>query len=544
MIFGYWFSQLNALAETDFSLQLRPNLWHLDALCVRDKEQFSTKGGAFALSGKGVEVHIFSTGIFEHDFIKTRVTHVYGTTDTVGRGTEIACIVGGHEVGIARECSLFSYSINDDDEFVEAVDAFFNNKSLNSFKPTLIIVDIAKAPTKENRQVEYVNNKVELAIKRLTDLKHIVLVPAGDGYLDHGQFLAPLNAYVVSPARLPLVTTVGAIEYDYTPAPFSNYGQAVNVLAPGCGIVTGNLNNKKSAVSGTRMAVACVAGIVVSFLQKNPKANKKDFDFFIANHFFTTGLTEYLKYYLLYDPVYNPDSLDTYAFFTYGTSYIFNYVFPLIDTYVLAHCPYLKSKIVIESLTLPDILANSQFNLQINAKSLTKYNEEKPLYFTLQENSHDWISFEIGETTGKIFGISKNIVVSTPCVFKVSVDDGLYKITETFVFWVQPNEKELKSLGSKLQTTLDHDVVLNLKNLKQNQILLNLEDAKKLKTSINLLLKRKVFLLQKTTGLFVAKTGTNISGEFVFNVPQGRYQALVIDEKFVYSVVLLNNMRT
>lgn len=543
MIFGYLFSTLR-VPSSSFLLQQRPDLWHLDFLCVREKENFSSKKGAFALSGKGVEVHIFSTGLSEHTFIQSRISYIYGGVDTVGRGTEIACVVGGHEVGIARECSFFSYAITTDAEFVEAVDAFFDYKLSSSIIPTIIIVDVEKAPTYENKQISYLNNEVELAIKRLTDLNYIVLVPAGDGYYRGDQFFAPLNAFVVSPARLTTVVTVGACEFDYSPAVFSNYGSAVNVIAPGCGIVTGTIGNRKAAISGTRMAVACVAGIAVEFLQQNKKAIKKDFDFFIRHNFFTTGLTEYLDYYLLHDPVYNPDEQDNFAEFWYGTSYPYNYRFALTDTYALAHCPYLKSVIAVENIQLPDVLACVSFTLQINAESKTKYNENKPLFFKLVSTPPSWLSLEIGERSGKLFGMSKNVPTTIPCSIEVDISDGLYSLTKTFTFNVLTNPKELKVIGSQIRTVFEDATVLDLQKLKQVELLLDVKHLPQPKIKATLPLQRNVILLQKTTGMFIAKVQTNSVGEFMFYVPDGVYQALVIDEHFVYNVTVLNNLRT
>ncbi len=542
MILGICFLHLSPLL-CGISAQLRPNFWHLDSLCVRDKVNFITKGGAFALSGKGVEVHIFSTGIFEHNFIKSRVTYVYGGTDVIGRGTQLACIVGGQEVGIAKECHFFSYSFSTDSQFVEAVDAFLVYKTTHIKKPTVILIDIDKTPVFENKHIALLNNSIEFAIKKITDLNYIVLVPAGDGYRKDGVLLGSLNAFVNSPARLDSVFTIGAYEHDYSPAPFSNYGKSVDVFAPGCGVVTGTLDNKKIAMNSTSAAMACVAGIAVEFVQQNNNATRKDFNSFIKRHFFNTGLTEYLDYYLAFDPVFTPDDQDLYASFWYASA-PYLYRFPFIDEYLLAHCPYLKSKIIVNNYFLGEVYANSFFILQINAESKTIYDENKPLFYKLIGDIPSWASFEIGELSGKIFGTTKNVVTSTPCVFKVLIDDGTYSISKIFSFTVLTNDRTLFGVGANLKTSFTSDVVLNLTELKYFDILLDVNQLKNQSLKISSPLQRKVILLNKTTGSFVAKTHTDLLGNFLFYTPSGTFQALAIDENSVYNVIVLNNLRT
>ncbi len=544
MIFGYWFSQLASFTETDFLLQLRPTLWHLDALCVRDKNNVERKGGAFALSGKGVNVHIFSTGIFEHHFIQTRVTHVFGGTDIVGRGTEIACVVGGQEVGIAKECEFFSYAFATDEEFISSVDAFLIYQQTHTKKPTLVLIDLDRTPSFQDKNVALIDDPIELAIKKITDLDIIVLVPAGDGYRKDGELLGVLNVNINSPARMKSVFSVGAFDYDYSPAIFSNYGKDVSVIAPGCGIVTGSLNDQKTANSGTHLAMACVAGIAVQFLQKNPEFGRLDFEFFIKNHFFTTGLTIYLDYYLDNDPVYVPDNeTDTFTKFWYN-KLPYYYWFPIIDSYRLAHCPYLRSKLILNNSFLGEVLANTSFSLQIDVESKTPYNEYKPLHFKIIGNTPDWLFLEIGETTGKVFGSSGNVTVSTPCVFYVLIEDGVYAITKMLTFNVLPNFKKLSGFGAKLKALVENDLVLNLEQIKRSEILLNIEESNSATVSVVLPLQRKIYLLDRITGSFVAKTKTSDSGEFIFYTSSGLFQAVAIDESFSYNATVLDYLRT
>jgi hypothetical protein len=547
VIFGFWFSTIPNEVKVDISLQLCPYLWHLDALCQRTYDRTKGKGGSFALSGKGVEVHVFSTGIFEHQALKTRVTQLYGGTDTVGQGTEIACVIGGQELGIARECKFFSYAFTTDEEFLEAVDAFLTYKEIVVLKPTVVFIDMDNTPSAENNDVLVVGNPVELAITKITDLGYIVIVPAGDGYTNQGSFVGSLNAFVNTPSRMENVFAIGAYDYKRCPAPFSNYGKAVDAIAPGCDILTGTIDTvnfsdfKRTSVSSTRVSAACVAGIAVGFLQQNPMATRKDFKSFIAKQFFNSGLYTYIEYYLKYDPAFTPDRQNNYVYLNYNKLEPFFYRFPIVKDYHLAYNPYTKSKIIVNTLDLGSIQASTYFELLIEATSINSYNEEKLLFFKLDSVIPDWLSLEIGESTGKVFGMSKNISQDLTCSFNVRIEDGLYAIIKTFNILVLANQKKNLGIGAILKTTTTSSFNLNLDTLLTRQTTLNISENANQNISVQRPLQRKVYLLDKVSGSFVAKTHTDQIGEFSFYVPNGTYQALAIDENSVYNAVVLSN---
>lgn len=71
------------------------------------------------------------------------------------------------------------------------------------------------------------------------------------------------NANTRSPASAPFAITVGSIDHTHQRASNSNFGPAVNIFAPGVGIVSAGSrhDNDSFRASGTSMAAPHVAGV-------------------------------------------------------------------------------------------------------------------------------------------------------------------------------------------------------------------------------------------------------------------------------------------
>ncbi|MNO93267.1 Thermophilic serine proteinase precursor [compost metagenome] len=78
------------------------------------------------------------------------------------------------------------------------------------------------------------------------------------------------------PAAYPEVFAVSATDYNMNRASFSNYGDYVDVVAPGASIASTYIGNQYAALSGTSMAsphVAALAGLIRS---RNPNLNNEE----------------------------------------------------------------------------------------------------------------------------------------------------------------------------------------------------------------------------------------------------------------------------
>mmetsp|Transcript_19526 Transcript_19526/g.22192 ORF Transcript_19526/g.22192 Transcript_19526/m.22192 type:complete len:459 (+) Transcript_19526:223-1599(+) len=102
-----------------------------------------------------------------------------------------------------------------------------------------------------------INASLDDGVKALTDIGITVVVAAGNSSTD---------ACTFSPAHIPEVITVGASEQGDARAYFSNYGDCVDVYAPGYLIWSTLPNNQVGEMSGTSMASPIVAGIVSASL--------------------------------------------------------------------------------------------------------------------------------------------------------------------------------------------------------------------------------------------------------------------------------------
>jgi subtilisin family serine protease len=78
------------------------------------------------------------------------------------------------------------------------------------------------------------------------------------------------DSAIFQPAAYSGVICVGAVDAQGTRAPFSNYGEALDIVAPGIAVYTAGLEGKNIAFSGTSAAAPFVAGVLAAIISEYP----------------------------------------------------------------------------------------------------------------------------------------------------------------------------------------------------------------------------------------------------------------------------------
>lgn len=223
----------------------------------------------FEGTGKGVTVFLIDSGITtSHPEFSGRASIGYESNssaayggDCAGHGTEVASVIVGKGVGVAKEAEIVSVSALDCDGEGTNSDLVFAIQW---------ILENRKSPAVINMSVGGEKSAiVDAAVREAIGQGIPVVVAAGNSNLD---------ACTQSPSGVESAIVVGASTRSKQKASFSNYGKCVHIFAPGKDIVVANAkfsaNGKTtkalySLASGTSLACPFVTGVVALLLEKN-----------------------------------------------------------------------------------------------------------------------------------------------------------------------------------------------------------------------------------------------------------------------------------
>ncbi|MEU9456358.1 S8 family peptidase [Streptomyces sp. NPDC048277] len=215
--------------------------------------------------GAGVTVYVIDTGIriTHHDF-GGRASYGWdfvgddrNAGDGNGHGTHVAGTIAGTRYGVAKRAKVVSVRVLDDtgagttSQVIAGVDWV----TAHARKPAVANLSLGG----------YHSAELDTAVRNSIRSGVTYTVAAGnDG----------LPAALSSPADVPQALTVGATDRTDTRAPFSDYGAAVDLFAPGVAITSdSNASDTATATySGTSMAAPHVAGAAALYLAGRPKA--------------------------------------------------------------------------------------------------------------------------------------------------------------------------------------------------------------------------------------------------------------------------------
>lgn len=235
--------------------------WGVDRI-----DQFSTPlSGTYTYlsQGSNVRAYVLDTGILSsHQEFKDRVLTGFtviadgrGTEDCNGHGTHVAGTIGGTVYGVAKSVVLVPVRVLD-------------CSGSGSISGVISGVDWVAGQKKSDTSLKAVVNMslgggrssaLDTAVNNLIKAGLVVVVAAGN---------SNQNACNFSPARVADAITVGATTSSDSRASYSNFGNCLDIFAPGS-VITSAWHTSTSAIAtlnGTSMAAPHVAGVVARYL--------------------------------------------------------------------------------------------------------------------------------------------------------------------------------------------------------------------------------------------------------------------------------------
>lgn len=247
-------------------LRTKARSWGLDRLdqrAARLDGRFSRRPG---IDGSGVHVYVVDTGLATgHPAFRGRVGtgrdfvgDGRGVQDCHGHGTHVAGTIASAVTGVAPRAVVHPVRIADCSGWSTAGAFLAALDYIAAVAPRAAVVNASMGGPR--------NEAVNAAVSNLVARGTPVVVAAGNDSDDARQF---------SPGSAGSAITVAASERGDRHAAFSNHGSAVDLYAPGSGIVSASSADPTTLVawSGTSMAAPHVAGYLALYFDRHPRAS-------------------------------------------------------------------------------------------------------------------------------------------------------------------------------------------------------------------------------------------------------------------------------
>ncbi len=228
-------------------------------------------GGPAYFDYSGVEVAVVDTGVdLDHPELNVVdgidiVGDSNGGDDENGHGTHVAGTIGAIDgndgvVGVAPGVGIVAVRVLDADGGGTVGDIIAGLEWIHTDKPDVRVVNMSLGGAADPSSLP----QLQEAIDALEDIGVAVCIAAGnDGADTQGYIPAGFDVGLVVSAY---DTDGGDNGYAY----FSNYGDEVDIAAPGVNITSTYPSGDWSMLSGTSMAAPHVAGAVAAYVAANP----------------------------------------------------------------------------------------------------------------------------------------------------------------------------------------------------------------------------------------------------------------------------------
>ncbi|KAI1430149.1 oryzin precursor [Xylaria sp. FL1777] len=211
-------------------------------------------------AGEGTYTYIIDSGIYvDHPEFEGRASwgtsfvanDALPTVDENGHGTHVAGIAGSKTYGVAKKTNLIA---------VKVLNAAGSGPISQIIAGIQWVLDDAKSKGHLNKSV------ANLSLGAISIGNSTMSVAAGAA-VDQGLFIsaaagnsqAPVEFF--SPAQYPTVCSIAASARDDARAYFSNYGNGIDLFAPGVDVISTYNNGSTAVLSGTSMSAPHIAGL-------------------------------------------------------------------------------------------------------------------------------------------------------------------------------------------------------------------------------------------------------------------------------------------